>query len=286
MRSSWATGILTTNNPANNLPVDENTRFRIASISKVFTAVGFLKLVEQGKADLDTDVSQYLGFQLRNPNYPDVKITARMLLSHYLVAPGTEASTRSARNTALRNSSRQMVPIIIKASISPPAPSTEDMRDQAPGVFFHYSNLNFGVLGTIIEKLSGQRYDVYMKENVLEPLGIDASYNVGDFDKDLIKNVSVLYKKSDDSDAWNTKGPWNAKIDDYRGVVQDPGLHAGHQPRPGGEETSWSAMKDYKVGTNATFFSPQGGLRITAKELSNDDADVHERRDDQWKTNP
>ena len=254
------------NDPANNLPVDENTRFRIASISKVFTAVGFLKLVEQGKADLDTDISQYLGFELRNPNYPDSKITARMLLSH----------TSSLRDGDVYSIGPQYS---IKEFFDPggtyynggnhfaPAPSAADMRDQKPGVFFHYSNLNFGVLGTIIEKLSGQRYDVYMKENVLEPMGIAASYNVGDFNEELIKNVSVLYKKCDSRDVWNTAGPWVAKIDDYKGVVQNPDYMLITNPDLASQNELVS-IKDYKIGSNATFFSPQGGLRITARELS------------------
>lgn len=253
-------------NPVNNLPIDESTRFRIASISKVFAAVGFLKLVEQGKADLDTDISQYLGFQIRNPNYPDIAITARMLLSHtsslrdgsvYSIGPNYSIKEFFDPNGVYYNGGEHFAA----------APSTEDMRDKRPGVFFHYSNLNFGVLGTIIEKLSGQRFDVYMKENILEPMGVDASYNVGDFDEDLIKSVSALYKKCDDKDVWNTAGPWVAKIDDYKGVAQDPDYMLITNPDLA-EKNELVSLKDYKIGDNATIFSPQGGLRITAQELS------------------
>lgn len=68
--------------PANNLPLELDSRYRTASISKTFAAIGAMRLVEQGTLDLDRDVSDYLGFTLRNPNYPDQAITTRMLLSH------------------------------------------------------------------------------------------------------------------------------------------------------------------------------------------------------------
>src|SRR5436190_22947897 len=55
---------------------------RIASISKLAVAIGVMRLVEQGRLDLDRDVSFYLGWPLRNPAFPDQPITLRLLLSH------------------------------------------------------------------------------------------------------------------------------------------------------------------------------------------------------------
>ena len=60
-----------TANPENNKPVTRDTRFRAASVSKQFTVFTLMQLAEQGKLRLDDDVSQYLGFTLRNPAYPD-----------------------------------------------------------------------------------------------------------------------------------------------------------------------------------------------------------------------
>ena len=65
-----------------DLPANADTLYRIASVSKTMTSIGFMKLVEQGRIDLDADVSTYLGFSLRNPAAPDDAITSRMLLSH------------------------------------------------------------------------------------------------------------------------------------------------------------------------------------------------------------
>ena len=57
----------------NSKPVTRNTRFRVASVSKMFTIFSVMQLVEQGKINLDDDASDYLGFELRNPNFPQKK---------------------------------------------------------------------------------------------------------------------------------------------------------------------------------------------------------------------
>ena len=58
-----------------------DTIYRIASISKIIVALGAMKLVEQGKLDINEDVSKYLGFTLRNPNHPDKKITLKHIMT-------------------------------------------------------------------------------------------------------------------------------------------------------------------------------------------------------------
>ena len=63
-------------------PVTRNTRFRAASVSKMFTIFTLMQLVERGKISLGDDASKYLGFNLRNPNFPETPITVAMLASH------------------------------------------------------------------------------------------------------------------------------------------------------------------------------------------------------------
>ena len=63
-------------------PMTMDSRFRMASVSKMFTVFTLMELAEAGKLSLDDDVSEYLGFRLRHPSYPDVPITLRMLASH------------------------------------------------------------------------------------------------------------------------------------------------------------------------------------------------------------
>ena len=63
-------------------PLDVNDIFRIASISKSFSGMSVMQLVEAGKMSLDDDVNGILGMDIRNPRYPDIPVTIKMLLSH------------------------------------------------------------------------------------------------------------------------------------------------------------------------------------------------------------
>jgi CubicO group peptidase (beta-lactamase class C family) len=235
--------------PANDLPVTPDTKFRIASISKLVTAVGVMQQVEQGAIDLDSDVSTYLGFTFRNPDFPDVLVTARMLLSHtsslrdgdYYVFPATDQLSDyvTPAGAHYEGGARWAAP-------------TAEASDVGPGRYFSYANLNYGVLATVLEAVTHERFDEYMKEHVVIPLGCQASWNVRDFSPRALRSVSVLYRKMDAEGTWDTAGPWFAQVDDYRGV---------RPPAPEGSET-------YVPGANATWESPQGGLRISAWDLS------------------
>src|SRR5437868_6197608 len=77
--ASFADGIA---DPQSRRPVTADDPVRVASISKMVATIGVMKLVEQGKLDLNADVSGYLGWPLRNPSFPDRPITLGMLLSH------------------------------------------------------------------------------------------------------------------------------------------------------------------------------------------------------------
>ena len=68
--------------PEKSVAADRDTMYRIASISKLITTLGVMRLVEEGKLALDADVSTYLGWSLRNPHFPEAPITLRMLLTH------------------------------------------------------------------------------------------------------------------------------------------------------------------------------------------------------------
>lgn len=230
-----------------NLPANARTLYRVASISKLVTAIGVMRLVEQHKLDLDADVSRYLGFALRNPDFPDVAISARMLLSH---------------TSSLRDEGGYSFPLehSLQSVLTPRAEhygsggywaAASKTVDHTPGRYFSYVNLNWGVLGTLIEAISGQRFDRYMKETVLAPLQISGDFNPEELSQQEIGNLAVLYRKQS-NEVWDTAGPWVAQVDDYRGLQP--------APRPG--------STDYRPGHNATPWSPQGGLRIGADGLT------------------
>ena len=213
-----------------NLPVTSDSRFRVASISKIFTATGYMQLVEEGKISLDEDVSRYLGFTLRNPGYPNKAITSRMLLSH---------------TSSIRDYPTPYVPF--KSSVKAFFTSADCWtRAKAPGTYFSYCNLNFVLLATIMEKVSGQRFDRFMTKNVLKPLDIKGSFNLRDFSSSDLQKMGTLYRKTK-----GEAGRYYAQIDD----------------RPI-ELPSATQQANYRPGTNAGIFSPQGGLRVSPEELA------------------
>jgi CubicO group peptidase (beta-lactamase class C family) len=221
-----------------DLAVDDSTMYRIASISKTVSAMGLMKLYEQGLFQLDDDVSEFLGFELRNPNWPEVPITFRMILSH---------------TSSIQDGSGYSDFLTASFSFDATPPSLEYLltdqgsfytanmfRQEEPGTYFAYSNINYGIVGTLIEGLSNQRFDVFMKSNILNPLGIAGSYNVGDIEN--IDNVAVLYRN---------QGGWTPQVDNFQGLDPIPLL-----------------LDNYTIGTNGLLFGPQGGLRISPFDLS------------------
>ncbi len=235
---------------------DEDSLYRIASISKLVFAIGVMDLVEEGRLDLDADVSNYLGFSLRNPAYPDTPITARMLLAH---------------TSSIRDGDVYSIPMphTLKAFFlnggayhedGAHFATPEDGKDLAPGAYFRYSNLNFGVLATVVERITDQRFDLFMQDRVFNPLGIIASYNVRTLTDEAFSNLRPLYRPVD--------GEWVAQVDDYQGKRPDDYLQVQN---PDGDDTKGQSeipLSDYMVGTNGTLFSPQGGLRISAHDLA------------------
>ena len=212
-----------------NLPVTSDSRFRVASISKVFTATGYMQLVEEGKINLDEDVSRYLGFTLRNPSYPNKAITSRMLLSH---------------TSSIRDYPTPYVPF--KSNVKSFLTSADCWtKSKAPGSYFSYCNLNFVLLATIMEKVSGQRFDKYITKKVMKPLDIKGSFNLRDFSDSDLQKMGTLYRKTK-----GESGRYYAQIDDR--PIDLP---------------SASMLSSYRPGTNAGIFSPQGGLRISPEEL-------------------
>lgn len=241
-----------------DLPVTRDTRFRAASVSKMFTGFTIMQLAAQGKLKLDDDISTYLGFPLRNPNYPDTPITVRMLLSH----------TSSLRDGALYS-----IPpdCSVVEFFKPTGRFYENgahfaSKGQAPAAYYKYSNINYGLLGTIIEKVTGERFDKYQKEHILKDLDIRADYTPGTLAPADFRNLGTIYQKNNQGH-WDEKGPWYAQIDDYKGV-QPPADEVKMQNPDHRDTDAFYSLKDYVPGTNATFFSPQGGLRISYEELS------------------
>lgn len=243
-------------NVENKKPVTRHTRFRAASVSKMFTVFSVMQLVEQGKINLDEDVSKYLNFPLRNPNFPQKKITARMLASH---------------TSSLRDGKIYSIPpnVSIKEFFFPDGKffeNGEHFSKKNIGEYFCYCNLNYGILGTIIENVTGKRFDIYQHENILTQLETKANYLPGNFDAEEFEMLGTIYQKKNSVGSWNEFGEWFGKADDFHGVQPPKDFISLQNPYDENFQKNFS-LKNYQVGTNATIFSPQGGLRISFEEL-------------------
>lgn len=138
-------------------PVTPQTQFYIGSVTKSFTALAVMQLVEQDKLELDTPIQKYLPwFQVSDPEASS-KITVRHLLNHTSGLSEVGDPNASAYTSSLEEQARLLV----------------DARLTAPvGSRYQYYNQNYRLLGLLIERVSGQSYDDYLYSNVLEPLGM------------------------------------------------------------------------------------------------------------------
>ncbi len=212
-------------------PLTADDPARIASVSKFVTALGIMRLVEAKTLDLDRDVSTYLGWTVRNPAFPDVPITLRMLLSH---------------TSSLRDDADYAIPLgqTVQARLS-------DIRawdsEHRPGTWFHYTNLNFPVVASVMESATGERFDRLMARIVFAPLALDACFNWTTCGDAKVARAVVLYA---------TDG--SVRRDDL----------AGQRPFCPVLADRACDLTAYVPGTNGALFSPQGGLRVSARDLA------------------
>ncbi len=166
-----------------NTEVTSNIVFRIASVSKIIVALGVMRLYEQGKLDLDEDISKYLGFKVRNPKFPDDIINLKMIMTQ--TSSIIDGNYQEGGYDYFNGTNKK---ITLKELLTVDSPyfyqGTFDINK--PGTTFIYSNFNCGILACIIEKVSGVLFTKFIREEVLLPLDIDGSFKISD-----IKNTDV-----------------------------------------------------------------------------------------------
>lgn len=215
-------------------PVESNDPVRIASISKLIMALATLRLVDEGKVTLDADVSDYLGWQLRSPNYPDAKVTLAQLLSH---------------RSGLRDKAGYVIPLgeSLQAKLAEPEAWYADAPPgEAP---FEYANLGSPVVATVLEAATGERYDRLLERTVFEPLQVEACVNWIGCSDEMVSRAVALYRHSGEpARDFPDDLPPNCTIPVAEGVE--------------------CSLESYVPGTNASVFSPQGGVRIGMMDLA------------------
>lgn len=218
-------------------------KLRVASISKLALALGLKTLIDEGAIDPDRDVSDYLGWRLRNPNFPDRPITARQLLSH-------TSSIRDPEAYWVDAPGKLQDLFTDNAAFA----AYDAASDRGPGDWFEYSNLNYGVLAGVIEGVTGERFDLFMRRTLFAPLGVDAGYNWSGVPLEARQSGAALHRRED--------GLWRVSVDDAAMRVAEP---APFRAADGLDRAAYLAA--YKPGDNPTLFSPQGGLRASVLDL-------------------
>ena len=213
-------GAFGTKNIDSGVQINTADIFRIASISKSFTATAVMQLYEQGKFSLDEDISLILNLPVRNPNYPDIPITYRMLLTH----------TSSLNDTTGYFSFDVIDPQKTKDT-------WKAYNQYAPGTQYEYCNLGYNMLGALVEIHSGERFDLYVKNHIIDPLGLNAGFNVDALNKSqfvtLYNYINEQFVES--SDAYLSRA---------------------------------AELENYIMGNTTPVFSPTGGMKIAPKDLA------------------
>jgi CubicO group peptidase (beta-lactamase class C family) len=213
-------------------PITADDPVRIASISKLVVAIGVMRLVEQGRLDLDADVSRYLGWKLRNPAFSDKPITLRLLLSH---------------RSSLTDRVDYVLPLDADMRAVLQNPRAWDDK-HAPGSWWAYTNFNFPVVAAVMERATGERFDRLMDRLVLRPMKLDACYNWASCKPETAARAVVQYRER------------KPTKDDNQGAA--PACPV----TPAGDGSCDLSM--WRAGANGAVFAPQGGLRISARGLA------------------
>lgn len=207
---------------ASQAPLGNQDIFRIASISKSFTTTAIMQLVAKKKLKLDQDISELIGFKVRNPKFPNTVITLKMILSH-----------RSSINDSEGYFSLD--------AIDPNKNSNwaNCYNTYEPDKGYMYCNLNYNMAGAIVEKITGVRFDTYIQQQILKPLGLYGGYNVSQLDSNLIAKIYEFNKENGT-------------------FVHSPNAY---DPRT-------KEISQYIIGRTTPIFSPTGGMKISAKDLA------------------
>ncbi|HEU0045677.1 serine hydrolase domain-containing protein [Sphingomonas sp.] len=204
---------------------------RVASISKLVVAIGVLRLAEQRRLDLDADVSTLLGWRMRNPAFPERPVTLRLLLSH---------------RSSITDGVDYVLPLDVEMRTALANSKAWD-AEHAPGAFFRYANLNFPVIAAVLERATGERFDRLMQRLVLAPLKLEACFNWASCTAQAKARALIIYR-------------------DGKPTKDTPAEIAGCPVTRARDGTC--DLATWRAGANGALFSPQGGLRISARGLA------------------
>lgn len=202
--------------------LDPSDLFRIASITKTFVATAIMQLVEKKKLSLDDDINNYLSFKVQNPQFQGTPITVKMLLCH---------------RSSINDSQGYKTFKVIDPSANPQYVKCYNAYE--PGSSYAYCNLNYNLLGAIIENVTGERFDRYIYRKIVRPLGLHGRFNVMDLDSTLFVS-SYRYDKNQDS------------------LVLDRNTYLPYRDE----------INHYQLGYSVPYLSAAAGMKISVTELA------------------
>jgi len=221
--------------------------YRVASISKVITALAAMTLYEKGQLDIQDRVDHYLDYELNNPHFKKVPIKILHLMNHtstikdyyqplYQIKPRgfktlPKLSDIFTKEGSLNNRDKTW------SNVAPPGHSES----------FQYSNLNTVILASIIERISNMRFDQYCHQVIFDPLKMsDSTFNLF---KLSLERSAPLYSHYDPEDTEGNTVNYDAR--ERVKLLKSNGFQ----------------MKDYELGEHTAFFGPQGNLQTTLEDL-------------------
>ncbi|MCW8960233.1 MAG: beta-lactamase family protein, partial [Ignavibacteriaceae bacterium] len=181
------------NSTVNNSLPDSETIYPVASVSKTIIVTAVMQLFEQELIDLDADINNYLPISIRNPNYPDNKITARMLLTHTsgLAWPVDDYEVPGFYNYYPLDSAPPLSEWIPQYVLPGGSHYVNAVwKNTVPGERELYSNIGTAVLGYLVEVISGMDFNTYCTQNIFTPLEMNStSYAYSDLNMNNVVNI-------------------------------------------------------------------------------------------------
>lgn len=243
----------------------EETVYLLASVSKTVTATAAMQLWEKGQLDLDKDLNAYLPFEIRHPQYPDVPITTRHLLTHRsgLAHPNGEDPNFYQRYT--NDTAPALGPWLREYLVPDGTEYVAAMwKNAAPGTVFENSNVGVALLGYLVEAITGVDFGAYCRQNIFAPLEMESSgFRLRDVEP---SPLAAIY-----TSATATTGQYGVKF--YPAVMMRSSIkefsHFAMAYLNGGEYNGKRILQAATINEMLRLHVPEAGLGLIWRNFGN-----------------